>query len=95
MANKTALPDKQDKKMVVRSMNIGSRVIFGYILSIILVSLSVYQMLDYMRQGKTENMIYYIILALVGVGYAVLVTFNMFRTVKKAEKEFAKQGRKR
>ena len=95
MSNREQLIKAQQNRMAVGTMNFGARIVIGYLLSVILIVLSAIQAHDYHSQGDTEHMIYYIILAVFAVLYAVLVTVQMRRDVKKTEKELAKRGAKK
>lgn len=92
MSNRTQFSKAQQNRMAVGTMNFGSRIVIGYLLSVILIVLSAIQAHDFYSQGDTEHMIYYIILAVFAVLYAVLVTVQMRREIKKTEKELAKRG---
>lgn len=95
MANNSQPSQGQRNKMAMRTMNFSTRVIYGYILSVILIVLSIIQACTYGGDGNTKYMVYYILLAVFAVGYAGLVTFQMFRGVKSVEKELSKRGEKK
>lgn len=78
---------------MVQTVRFGGRVLFGYLLSAILIVLSVIQIVAYHRAGNTEYMVYYIILVAVAVGYAAIVTWQMISGVRKVGKALAEEER--
>lgn len=79
---------------MVQTVRFGGRILFGYILSAILIVLSVIQIVGYHRAGNTEYMVYYIILVAVAVGYAALVTWQMVSGVRKVGQALAQEEKK-
>lgn len=75
---------RQEQRAAALAASMGTRLIVGYLLSAVLIVLSIIQACGYHSSGDTENMIGYIALAAVGVLYAVLVTCNLARTTRRA-----------
>lgn len=86
------LRGKTDPAMV-QTVRFGGRIIFGYLLSVILIVLSVIQLVAFHRAGDTRNMIYYCILVAFAVGYAAIVTWQMVSGIRKVGKALQKEGK--
>lgn len=85
-SNPLQLTQAQKRRMESMSLNMGMRIICGYLLSALFIAICLYLALTYRASGDVRNFWCYLALAGVCVVLDALVTVNLLRTILRSKK---------
>lgn len=83
--NPLQLSQSQKRRMESMSMNMGMRIICGYLLSAVFIAICLYLALTYRAGGDMRNFWCYLVLAGVCLSLDTLVTVNLARTILRSK----------
>ena len=75
------LSQAQKRRMEAMSMNMGTRIVCGYLASLLFLGISLYLAVTYHTSGDLQSFWCYLALAAICLTLDVLVTINLLRTI--------------
>lgn len=75
------LSQAQKRRMEAMSMNMGTRIVCGYLASLLFLGISLYLAVTYHTSGDLQSFWCYLTLAAICLTLDVLVTINLLRTI--------------